>query len=400
MAGTVKAIARRYEVDLRARGATGAESAGSCACRDVFAGSNLQGSRRDAIVEPVTEIVFESVGLLGRRLRALGANSVLVLASSRRHVAVVEAALTGLATTVFDRAVVHVPMATVEAATEAFVASGADTIVAIGGGSPIGLGKALRLTHSPRFVAVPTTYAGSEMTQMFGITRDRDKQTGRDERVRPSLVIYDVELTLGMPITISVQSLCNALAHVVSVLSTNSLSAPLRTQALVAARAVVAAIEAVVAAPGDRAARDAAQRAASACAQIYDQGKPGAQHALAHLLGGAFNLDHAALHALLLPHFIAHLARTAPALVAELDAAIGEPPAQAHERPTIRDLQLAMREAHAMAALPPLAARLRYLLVSAHAPVTLEALGVERTALAAVLRARPELPAQIAIDAI
>ena len=348
----------------------------------------------------MTEIVFEPVSLLGGRLRALGARNVLVLASSQRHVGVLRAALAGFTVTVFDGAVVHVPMATVAAATVVLVASGADTIVAIGGGSPIGLGKALRLTHSPQFVAVPTTYAGSEMTQMFGIMRDRDKQTGRDERVRPSLVVYDVDLTLGMALTISVQSLCNALAHVVSVLSTDSLPAPLRSEAITAARSTVEAIEAVVAAAGDRDAREAAQRAASECARIYDQGKPGAQHGLAHLLGGAFNLEHAALHALLLPHFLAHLARAKPALLAELDAAIGEPPAQAHERATIRDIDLAMREAHAMAALPRVAARLRYLLVAAHAPVTLEALGVERAELESVLAKRPDLPAQIAIDAI
>ena len=344
--------------------------------------------------------MFESVSLLGARLRALGARRILILASSQRHVDAVRAALAGLDVTVFDRAVVHVPMATVEAATQALVASGADTIVAVGGGSPIGLGKALRLTHSPRFVAVPTTYAGSEMTGMFGITRDRDKQTGRDERVRPSLVVYDVELTLGMPLTITVQSLCNALAHVVSVLSTDSLAEPSRSEAIAAVHTVVQAIEAVVAAPGDRGARDAAQRAASTCAGIYDLGKPGAQHGLAHLLGGAFNLEHAALHALLLPHFLVHLGRTKPALLAELDVAIGEPPAEAHERATVRDIHLAMREAHAMAALPRVAARLRYLLVAAQAPVTLEALGVERAELEAVLKARPELPAQIALDAI
>ncbi len=348
----------------------------------------------------MTEIAFEPLSLLGARLRALGTQRILVLASSQRHVAAAQAALVGLTVTVFDGAIVHVPMATVSAATEALVASGADTIVAIGGGSPIGLGKALRLTHSPRFVAVPTTYAGSEMTQMFGITRDRDKQTGRDERVRPSLVIYDVDLTLGMPLTISVQSLCNALAHVVSVLSTESVPAAERPNAIRAAHDVVAAIEAVVAAPDDREARAAAQRAASTCARIYDQGKAGAQHGLAHLLGGAFNLEHAALHALLLPHFLAHLGRTKPALLAELETAIGEPPAQAHERATIRDINLAMREAHAMAALPAVAARLRYLLVAAHAPVTLEALGVECAELEAILQTRPELPAQIAIDAI
>ena len=299
----------------------------------------------------------------------------------------------------FDGARVHVPIETVEAATAAFKASGADTLVAIGGGSPIGLGKALRLTHDVRFVAVPTTYAGSEMTRMYGITRGKDKQTGREERVRPDLVVYDVALTLDMPLKISVQSLCNALAHIVSALSTDSLSAPLRTSALAAARTVVDSIEALVGAPTDRTAREAAQRGASSCAALYDQGKPGAQHALAHLLGGAFDLDHAALHALLLPHFLAELRRTRPELVTELEKAIGEPQLRAHERPTVRDIEHAMREERTTAALPPLGARLRGLLVAAHAPLTLAALGVERAALEAVLATRPELPAQIALDA-
>jgi maleylacetate reductase len=346
----------------------------------------------------VPETIFGPISVLGQRL--VHGRRVFVIASSQRHVAALSTALAGLQVTVFDGARVHVPIETVEAATAAFKASGADTIVAIGGGSPIGLGKALRLTHDVRFVAVPTTYAGSEMTRMYGITRGKDKQTGREDRVRPDLVVYDVALTLEMPLTISVQSLCNALAHVVSVLSTDSLAPPQRAEALVAARTVVEAIEALVGAPRDRAAREAAQRGASACAALYDQGKPGAQHALAHLLGGAFDLEHAALHALLLPHFLSHLRRTRPELVMELEQAIGEAQLRAHERPTVRDIEHAMREERATAALPALGARLRGLLVAAHAPLTLAALGVSREALEAVLATRPELPAQIALDAL
>ena len=352
------------------------------------------------------ETVFAPLASLGDRLAG---KRVLVLTSSQRHLAAVRAALAKSDLTVFDGARVHVPIETVEAATAALAASKADTLLAIGGGSPIGLGKALRLSHDVPLIAVPTTYAGSEMTRMYGITRARDKQTGRDERVRPALVVYDVELTLGMPLAISVQSLCNALAHVISVLSTDSL--PERGDALVAADAVVSAIDAVIAAPADRTARDRAQRAASRCAAVYDLGKAGVQHGLAHLLGGAFDLDHAALHSILLPHFITHLAGTRPELVAELTAAIGES-RSVHDRPTIPNLEAAALAAMASAEPPerptmrdigiepPLAIRIRALLGAAGAPITLTALGVNAAELERVLATRPELPARIALDAL
>ncbi|MBA3461805.1 MAG: iron-containing alcohol dehydrogenase [Deltaproteobacteria bacterium] len=371
------------------------------------------------------ETVFAPLATLGERLAG---TRVLVLASSQRHVAAVRAALADSQLTVFDGARVHVPIETVEAATAVLAECTPAALVAIGGGSPIGLGKALRLSHEMPLIAVPTTYAGSEMTAMYGITRARDKQTGRDERVRPALVLYDVELTRDMPLPISVQSLCNALAHVVSVLSTDSLAQ--RGDALFAANAVVSAIDALLAAPADRTARDRALRAASRCATVYDLGKPGVQHGLAHLLGGAFNLDHAALHSILLPHFITHLARIQPALVAELTSAIGESrtvhdrptipnlevaalaamaSAEPPERPTMRDLAIARSgepdraappEAARRLIEPPLAIRIRALLGAAGAPITLTALGVNAAELERVLATRLDLPARIALDAL
>src|SRR6476619_6543196 len=99
-----------------------------------------------------------------------------------------------------------------------------------------------------KFAAVPATSAGSESTTMFGITRDRANQTCRDARVRPDLVLYDVARTRDMPITLTVQSLVNALAHVASVISTDSLSdggqdgRARRTEALAGAETVVRAM--------------------------------------------------------------------------------------------------------------------------------------------------------------
>ncbi len=266
---------------------------------------------------------------------------------------------------VFDGARVHVPLEVVDAA-EA-VLDGVDTIVAIGGGSPIGLGKALRLRRDVRFVALPTTYAGSEMTTMYGVTTGASKQTGRDPRVRPDLIVYDVELTRALPLALTVQSLVNALAHVVSAMSTGSLATD-DAQAIAAATTVLRAIDALLIDPTDIDARVEAQRGASACAAAYERGKAGIQHALAHLLGGALRLDHAALHAVLLPQFLAYLHATQPAVV----SAFGK-----------RDL----------------AGYVHDVLVRAGAPVSLSALGASEPAVLDALAMRPELPASIAMAA-
>jgi homogentisate 1,2-dioxygenase len=306
------------------------------------------------------------------------------------------AALSAFSPAVFDGARVHVPADVVDAAAAKLRETGADTLVAIGGGSPIGLGKALRLTHDVRFIAIPTTYAGSEMTSVYGITRDGSKQTGRDARVKPDLVVYDVALTRDLPITLTVQSLLNAFAHVVStgaaaaassdadahVASPGEGRAPSRaratvgaasmTEALAAAATVLRAIEDLLLAPTDANAREAAMRGAAACAAALEGGKPGAQHALAHLLGGSLGLDHAALHAVLLPQFLSHLRTANPTFLAALERAVDR-----------RDLDGYVHD----------------LLVRARAPVSLDALGAKGSAVRALLATRPELPAGIALDA-
>jgi homogentisate 1,2-dioxygenase len=319
--------------------------------------------------------------LLAEQLRSLGTKRVLILAPpSRRHVDRVLTSLAAFSPAVFDGARVHVPADVVDAAAAKLRESGADTLVAIGGGSPIGLGKALRLTHDVRFVAIPTTYAGSEMTSVYGITRDGTKQTGRDARVKPDLVVYDVALTRDLPMTLTVQSLLNAFAHVASTGATAAGAAggeagahvATTTEALDGAATVLRAIEDLLLAPTDANAREAAMRGASACAAALERGKPGAQHALAHLLGGSLGLDHAALHAVLLPQFLSHLRTANPTFLAALERAVDR-----------RDLDGYIHD----------------LLVRARAPVSLDALGAKEPAVRALLATRPELPAAIALDA-
>jgi maleylacetate reductase len=373
-----------------------------------------------------TQYLFGSVAILANHLDSWSPSGALVLASSQRHLSVLMPSLAAYETRVFSGAKVHVPIEVVEAAEADLAETGANAVVAIGGGSPIGLGKALALRAAEagrvlRFVAIPTTYAGSERTSIFGITRGRDKQTGRDERVRPELVIYDAELTLDLPIALTTQSLCNAIAHVASVLSTNSLPEraevlasqepaigsqepaigahsdrtsaaqhvrpdrsiaaqhvrPDRTIAAQHARAVVDVIDPLLASPRDLAARTDALALASACASMLDAGKPGVQHGFAHLLGGAFGIDHAALHSILLPHFLAHFT--------DVRDAIANSPRNALVDAILDAAPIVRLDEH-----------VRALLARAGAPTQLRELGITREALDEVLATRPELPGDIA----
>jgi maleylacetate reductase len=321
---------------------------------------------------------------LANYLTRRGARRVLVLTTpSRRFVPAVEIGLQGLSVRVFDGAEVHVPVEVLDRADAAL--GDADTIVALGGGSAIGLGKALRLRHPElTFVALPTTYAGSEMTSMYGMTTGATKQTGRDDRVRPDAVFYDVDLTVDLPLVFTVQSLLNSVAHVLSILSTDSITGEARTTAIAAAGTVLRTIEDLIAAPTSIEARASAQVAASACGGAFDLGKPGVQHALAHLLGGALRVDHAPLHAMLLPHVVAQLRTTA--VVAELEAVW---------QPAIRDVYTGtLRPEH------DLDCYLHDLQTRAGAPVALSSLGATRETIDAALATKPALPARIAHDAL
>jgi len=322
-----------------------------------------------------TEHTHGDLSPLAAWIRERALRRVLVLAPpSRRYVERVSSAIArgGADVIEFDGAVVHVPEEVLAAVERALVAGSADAIVAVGGGAPIGLGKALRLGHDVAFAAVPTTYAGSEMTNLYGVTSGVAKRTGRDDRVRPDLVVYDVALTLELPIAFTVQSLCNALAHVASTRSTDSLEPAIRDAAYAAAREVIAAIDALVADPRDAAARERAQRGAAGCAVAADRGTPGLQHAFAHTLGGALRLDHAALHSILLPRFLAHMRAAQPAIYHELADALA-----------VADLPMWLVER----------------LAHAGAPTTFAQLGVREDALRTALALRPELPVDLALAA-
>ncbi|HEV8550221.1 MAG TPA: iron-containing alcohol dehydrogenase, partial [Polyangiaceae bacterium] len=256
-------------------------------------------------------------------VRSAGGSRVLLITGpSARHAERVKALLAPLPVELYTGARRHVPEDVVAEAERVLAASGADVIVTLGGGSTVGLGKALRLTHALPFIAIPTTYAGSEQTTLYGTTKDGSKKTGRDPKVRPDHVIYEADLVADMPKGLTVTSLMNALAHPIGTLGVGAAAGELRERALRAIALVYGALEALVATPSYTEARRNAQRGAALAAQVLE-GKASPHHALAHRLGGAFDLEHSALHSVLLPHSVHRLRTDAPAALAEIEARLG-----------------------------------------------------------------------------
>src|SRR5882672_820977 len=152
-----------------------------------------------------------TVSQLAAEVERLGAKRVLLISTPGRA-EMVRAVAQGLSVAgLFDQAVMHTPIAAVEAARAMAKSVDADCCVTVGGGSTIGFGKAIALTSSLPVVAVPTTYSGSEMTNIWGISEGGSKKTGRDAKVLPKAVIYDPSLTLDLPPKTSAASGMNAM---------------------------------------------------------------------------------------------------------------------------------------------------------------------------------------------
>ena len=217
----------------------------------------------------------------------------------------------------------HVPAETADEACAVAADLGADGCVAVGGGSTIGLGKAIALRHGLPVIAVPTTYAGSEMTPVWGLTEGGVKRTGRDPAVLPRSVVYDPDLVATLPIPLAVTSGINALAHAAEGLYAPDASPVVSLMAQEGARAVAGALPRLAA--GDRAAHADALYGAWLCGAVLGATTMGLHHKLCHVLGGTFGLPHAATHTVVLPHVLAHNLPAAPAAAAALAAALGEP---------------------------------------------------------------------------
>ncbi|MGW0844634.1 maleylacetate reductase [Streptomyces sp. NPDC002787] len=216
----------------------------------------------------------------------------------------------------------HVPVEVADRAVRAARAAGADGCVAVGGGSAIGLGKALALRTELPLIAVPSTYSGSEMTPVWGLTEHGAKRTGRAPSVLPRSVVYDPELTLSLPVGLSVTSGINAVAHAAEALYAPDASPLVSLMAQEGARAMTGALPEVAADPEDVAARGRALYGAWLCGAALGATTMGLHHKLCHVLGGTFGLPHAETHTVVLPYALAFNAPAAPDAMASLGRAL------------------------------------------------------------------------------
>ena len=264
---------------------------------------------------------------------ALGLSRVLVLCSPEQEDTgkAVAAALGERAAGVLPQARMHVPIEVARRARELATELGADGCVAVGGGSAIGLGKAIALEHELPVIAVPTTYAGSEMTPVWGLTEGGQKRTGRDVRVLPRSVLYDPELTLTLPPGLSATSGMNAIAHAVEGLYAPDATPIISLMAEEGTRALAAALPGVVADGSDLEARSEAQYGAWLCGAVLAATTMSLHHKLCHALGGTLDLPHAQTHTVVLPHALAYNEPAAPEAVAALCRALGGAPDPARE---------------------------------------------------------------------
>jgi alcohol dehydrogenase class IV/protocatechuate 3,4-dioxygenase beta subunit len=259
----------------------------------------------------------------------LGGRRVLLLAGPRVRAAAdtVRELLGSRVAAEFDGAVPHTPVPVTERALEIARANEIDLIVSVGGGSTTGLGKALALrTNLPQLV-VPTTYAGSEVTPSVGQTENGVKTNTRDPVVLPRTVVYDVDLTLGLPVPFSVTSGINALAHAVEALYSQQANPVTDGMAIQAIEAIGAGLPAVAAAPEDTGARAELLRGAWLAGMCLGAVSMGLHHKLCHLLGGAFDLPHAETHTVLLPQVMAYQAAAVPEVMTRIAHALRAPDA-------------------------------------------------------------------------
>jgi alcohol dehydrogenase class IV len=272
-------------------------------------------------------VVFGAATLrqVGDEVERLGIGRALVLSTPEQKTqAEAVAGMLGAASAgIFAQARMHTPVDVTEAAMAVIRQSGADGTVAVGGGSTTGLGKAIALRTDLKQVVVPTTYAGSEMTAILGETAGGQKKTIRDPKVLPETVIYDVDLTLSLPIRLTVTSGFNAIAHAVEGLYARDGNPVLSLMAEDGIRALAGAFPRLVDAPKDGDARSDALYGAWLCGMVLAGTEMALHHKLCHVLGGTFDLPHAETHTVILPHAVAFNAPAAPAAMARVARAVG-----------------------------------------------------------------------------
>jgi alcohol dehydrogenase class IV len=270
---------------------------------------------------------FEGADRITEEVSRLGASRPMVIAGQREG-ALADQVVAGLPGSLrHTEVVMHVPTDVADRARKVAQDNDVDVLVSIGGGSTTGLAKAVALTTGLPIVAVPTTYAGSEATNVWGLTEGSRKTTGTDPRVLPRTVVYDASLILSLPVEMSVASGLNALAHCVDSMWAPRVDPIDQAFALEGMRALARGLPEVAAEPQDIDGRELTLYGAYVAAVAFASAGSGLHHKICHVLGGMFNLPHAQTHAVVLPYVLAFNAPFVPEVEQRMAAAFDAPSA-------------------------------------------------------------------------
>lgn len=265
----------------------------------------------------------ESHAAVAAEVDALGASKVMIIASDREAQLVDPIAAALPVVLRHDEVVMHVPVAVAERARAGAVSSDADVLVSVGGGSTTGLAKAVAMKTGIPIIAVPTTYAGSEATNVWGLTEGEIKSTGVDRRVLPASIIYDAALLTSLPGDMAVASGLNAMAHCVDSMWGPRVDPIDQALAAEGIRALGAGLPSVAADPSGVEGIEQTLYGAYLAAVAFASAGSGMHHKICHVLGGMFNLPHAQTHATVLPYVLAFNAPSSPEAAARIATALG-----------------------------------------------------------------------------
>lgn len=273
-------------------------------------------------------IIFEpgaSRRRLAEEVNRMSVSRILLIATERERTLVEElsAPFSNTIAGIFTNVKSHVPVEVAEEARELARRLKADCLLSIGGGAATGMAKAIALAEPLPIVAVPTTYAGSEMTPIWGLTAGKHKTTGISRDVLPEVVIYDPELTVSLPRSITGPSAMNAMAHCVEAFyapKANPITSLLAEEGL---RALARGVPVAVEKPEDLEARSEVLYGAYLAGAALAAAGSGLHHKICHVLGGAYHLPHAEMHTIILPHVVAFNEPVIPAIMEQIAQALG-----------------------------------------------------------------------------
>ncbi|OTB09314.1 hypothetical protein M426DRAFT_315884 [Hypoxylon sp. CI-4A] len=238
------------------------------------------------------------------------------------HIDLLKSVLGDAVSGTFSGATMHTPVEVTERALDQVKSSGADSIISIGGGSTVGLGKALSIRTGLFHLAIPTTYAGSEVTPILGETDAGRKTTRNDPKILPDAVVYDVDFTMTLPVSLTATSGVNAIAHAVEALYSRDTNPIMNVIAQEGVKALAKSLPILVSEPSSREARTSALYGAWICGICLGSVGMSIHHKLCHTLGGSFNLPHSETHTIILPHALSYNAPKVPAAMEALAAVL------------------------------------------------------------------------------